>query len=126
MTNFLTIQQVLFIHTRIIDQTGGSHGIRDLKLLQSALGRPRSTFDNEELYPTDIEKAAALAESLINNHPFIDGNKRTGIAVMVLFLEINDTVLKASNQDIVDLGLAIAKSELKIGQIVSWLRLHNK
>ena len=73
-----------------------------------------------------LKKAAALAESLINNHPFIDGNKRTGIAVMVLFLEINDTVLKASNQDIVDLGLAIAKSELKIGQIVSWLRLHNK
>ena len=90
------------------------------------MGRPKATFDNDELYPTELEKAAALVESLINNHPFVDGNKRTGIAIMVLFLEINNRVLEASNKDIIELGLGIAKSEYKITKIITWLRLHTK
>lgn len=126
MTNYLSIQQVLFIHTRVIDQTGGAHGIRDLHLLQSALSRPKTTFDKKELYPTELEKSAALIESLVNNHPFIDGNKRTGITVMVMFLEINDKKIKATNQDIIELGLGIAKSKYKYEQIVSWLQTHTK
>jgi death-on-curing protein len=126
MTSYLSIQQVLFIHTRVIDQTGGGHGIRDLHLLQSALSRPKTTFDKKELYPTELEKAAALIESLVNNHPLIDGNKRTGITVMVMFLEINDKKIKATNKDIIELGLGIAKSKYNYKQIVSWLKTHTK
>ena len=87
---YLSPEQVLFIHARLIAETGGEHGVRDIGLLQSAVARPKATFDNKELYPDVANKAAALMESLINNHPFVDGNKRTGITAAVLFLRINN------------------------------------
>ncbi len=74
---YLSAEQVLFIHSRLIDETGGSHGIRDTGLLQAAVERPKATFGGKDLYPDIFYKAAALLESLIKNHPFIDGNKRT-------------------------------------------------
>ena len=77
MTIFLTPQQVLFIHARLIDTTGGEHGLRDLGLLESAVARPQATFDGNELYPTIFLKTAALMDSLAHNHPFVDGNKRS-------------------------------------------------
>jgi death on curing protein len=74
----ISIKEAEQIHKILIDTFGGAHGIRDLSALESALSRPFQTFDDKELYPTAIDKAAALAESILNNHPFVDGNKRTG------------------------------------------------
>jgi death-on-curing protein len=87
--NHLTPEQVLFIHSRLVTETGGSHGLRDLALLESAVARPRATFDSKELYPDLFTKAAALMDSLIKNHHFLDGNKRTGITATGLFFRIN-------------------------------------
>lgn len=81
MTRYLTVPQILFIHARLIDETGGAHGLRDLGALEAASARPQATFAEQELYPDFFSKAAALLDSLINNHPFVDGNKRTGITV---------------------------------------------
>ena len=75
----LTAEQVLFIHYRLIEETGGIHGIRDIPLLQSAVARPMATFGSDDLYPDIFSKAAALMHSIIKNHPFVDGNKRTSI-----------------------------------------------
>jgi death-on-curing protein len=80
---YLSATQVLFVHSRLIDTTGGAHGIRDLGLLQSAVSRPKATFGGKDLYPDIFHKAAALMESLVKNHPFIDGNKRTAITSRV-------------------------------------------
>ena len=89
MTHYLTPEQVLFIHSRLVDETGGAHGIRDLGMLLSALGRPQATFQGKDLYSDLFSKAAALMDSLVRNHPFIDGNKRTAITSTAIFLRIN-------------------------------------
>ena len=81
----ISIESVLLLHKRIIRQSGGKLGLRDFKGLQSALAQPRMTFEGKDLYPTTVEKACVLGFSLINNHPFMDGNKRIGHAVMELF-----------------------------------------
>jgi death-on-curing protein len=96
-------------------------GLRDQKLLESALARPYQTFDNKELYKTPIEKAASLIESLINNHPFIDGNKRFAYVAMRLTLLEYDIDLNASENDKYDFVISIAKGELKFEGICSWL-----
>ncbi len=83
---YLTLNEVLELYRRILEQSGGSMGIHDLGALQSALAQPRMTFGGEELYPAIVEKASALGLFLIKNHPFVDGNKRTGHAVMETFL----------------------------------------
>jgi len=124
--HFLTPEQVLFIHARLIAETGGEHGVRDLGLLQSAVFRPQAVFDGNELYPDIYHKAAALLESLVNNHPFVDGNKRTGITSAVMFLKINNYSLTASNQELETFVLSIASGEHTVDSIVEWLRLHSK
>ena len=86
---FVTLREVLELHPRVLEQSHGLFGIRDLGGLQSALAQPRMTFDGEDLYPTLIEKASALGFSIIQNHPFIDGNKRTAHAAMEIFLILN-------------------------------------
>ena len=80
--HYLTLNQVLDLYSQIMEQSGGAVGIRNLSALESALNQPRMTFDGESLYPTIVEKASALGFSIIKNHPFVDGNKRTGHAVM--------------------------------------------
>lgn len=122
MTLYLTIEQILFIHARLIDETGGGHGVRDLGLLQSATARPQAVFDGKDLYPDLFTKTAALSESLINNHPFLDGNKRTGIASAGLFLRINGVDLTASNKLLLQFTLNIAKSLHNVDSITEWLR----
>ena len=82
---YLTAEQVLFIHARLIEETGGSHGVRDLDMLLSALGRAQASFDEQDLYPDLFSKTAALMDSLIRNHPFVDDNKRTGVTAAGLF-----------------------------------------
>jgi death-on-curing protein len=126
VTIFLTEEQVLFIHFRLLSETGGEHGLRDLGLLQSAVARPRQKFDNEELHQNIFEKAAALMESLVNDHPFIDGNKRTGIACTVLFLRQNGAPFSAGNSELEKFTLRVASSKINRSQIAEWLKKHSR
>ena len=121
---YLSPHQVLFLHARLIEETGGSHGVRDMGLLLSALGRPQATFEGKDLHPTIYQKAATLSDSMINNHPFVDGNKRTGIGAAVLFLSQNGYVLIASNQELLDLTMEIVQKKTAIDTIANWFERH--
>jgi death-on-curing protein len=125
VTVYLTAEQVLFIHYRLVSETGGEHGVRDLGSLESAVARPRATFDRQELYPDIFEKAAALMESLIKNHPFVDGNKRTGITCAVLFLQQNGISFSARNADLVKFTLRATSSSAGRSEITKWLKKHS-
>lgn len=120
--NYLTPEQVLFLHARLIEETGGSHGVRDIGLLLSALGRSQASFEESDLYPDVFSKAAALMDSLIRNHPFLDGNKRTGVMAAGLFLLRNGYRLNASNASLESLALDIAQSKVAIEEMATWLR----
>ena len=91
---FIDFEELEFFHDRIIERTGGSKGIRDKDLLESAINKPFQTFDGEDLYKDIIDKISAITFSLINNHGFIDGNKRIGVSVMLLLLKLNDIEIK--------------------------------
>ena len=119
---YLTPEQVLFLHAQLVSETGGSHGVRDLNLLLSALGRPQASFDALDLYPDIFTKAAALLDSLIRNHPFVDGNKRTGIAAAGIFLLINGHKLIATNPALEAFTLEVARSEHSLPEIAAWLQ----
>lgn len=121
----LSPHQVLFLHARLVEETGGSHGVRDMGLLLSALGRPQATFEGKDLHPTIFQKAAALSDSMINNHPFVDGNKRSGIGAAVLFLSLNGCVLTVSNQELLDLTMEIAQKKTTIETIANWFERHS-
>jgi death-on-curing protein len=120
--DFLSAEQILFIHARLIEETGGSHGVRDLNGLLAAVGRPQGSFDDQELYPDLFSKAAALMDSLIRNHPFTDGNKRTGVTAAGLFLRRNGYNLTATNADLVEIAMGIARSQYTLEEITSWLQ----
>ncbi len=117
---YLTTVQILFLHSRLIAETGGSAGVRDVALLESAVARPQATYGGEELYPDIFAKAAALMQSLVNNHPFVDGNKRVGIAATALFLQRNGHRLVASNQEVEEFTLAVARGERSFDDIAAW------
>ncbi|WP_045442264.1 type II toxin-antitoxin system death-on-curing family toxin [Picosynechococcus sp. NKBG042902] len=119
---FLTLIEVLALHHRVIEQSGGAFGIRDLGLLASAIAQPRMTFSGEDLYSSLFEKATALGFSIIMNHPFVDGNKRTGHAVMETFLVLNGMEINASVDEQEYVVLAIASGELGREALVEWLR----
>jgi len=119
---YLTAEQVLFIHARLITETGGSHGVRDLGMLLSAIGRPQTSFDDQDLYPDLFRKAAALLDSLIRNHPFVDGNKRTGITAAALFLRFNGYELHATNSELEKLALEAARSQQNVDNIATWFQ----
>ena len=121
----LSAEQVLFIHSRIVDETGGSHGIIDLGLLESAVARPRATFRGKDLYPTLFHKAAALMESLIKSHPFVDGNKRTAITSAGIFLQMNGHMLQASQREVVDFTMALATKKAEFEHVVEWFMKHS-
>ena len=123
---YLTAEQVLFIHARLIAETGGEHGVLDLGLLQSAVARPRASFDRHDLYPDTYSKAAALLESLIGNHAFVDGNKRTAITSVGLFLRINGYHLTASNQELEEFTLQCAQGLIPLEQMITWLKSHSQ
>ena len=122
---YLTAEQVLFLHARLITETGGSHGLRDLGLLQSAIARPQASFEGMNMYPDLFTQAAALLDSLARNHPFVDGNKRTAIAAVALFLRCNGHVLTATNDEVVAFTLSVARSEVTLGDMADWLSLHS-
>ena len=118
----ILVEDVIKLHDKSIDDFGGAKGVRDTGLLESALARPFQTFGGEDLYPTVFEKAAALAESLIINHPFIDGNKRTGILTMVTFLFEYNFALTAREDDLYNFTISISTGETKFDDIVQWLK----
>lgn len=123
-TLFLTLEQILTIHTDQIERYGGSHGLRDLGLLESAVYRPGSTFGGGELYPTIFKKASALVHSLLLNHPFVDGNKRTAVASMVLFLEANKQKFSISEKELIDFALWVENNKPSIEEIAAWIEKH--
>ena len=119
---YLSAEQILFIHARLIEETGGSHDVRDLGILLSAIGRPQASFDDQDLYADLFSKAAALMESLIRNHPFIDGNKRTGVTAAGLFLRRNGYRLTANNADFVTITMKMAQSQGDLEELTAWFR----
>jgi len=122
---YLTIEEVLLLHARLIQRTGGSGGVRDLGLLDSALARPQATFGGEDLYPSLWHKAAALMHSLVKNHPFVDGNKRTALTATGLFLELNGYTLTATNEEAIDFTRQAAVGEVDVEFMAAWLESHS-
>lgn len=114
-------EQVFKIHTSLIKETGGIDGIRDENLLDSALNSPFQTFDTKDLYPEISDKAAQLSFSIIKNHPFLDGNKRIGVHIMLVFLTLNNIKLLYSQKELIDLGLKIADSSFSRDDIKNWI-----
>lgn len=112
------------IYNRVMTQSGGSVGILDLGALESAVAQPRMTFNGKELYPTIVEKASAFGYSLIQNHPFVDGNKRAGHAAMEMFLMLNGHEISASVDEQEDIVLGVASGKIDRNAFTDWLRSH--
>ena len=111
---FLTVKDVLLLHNLAIDESGGSHGLRSLALLESAVARPQASFGGEDLYPTIFLKAGALVHSLLRNHPFVDGNKRSSMYSAMTFLELNGYRFVAKQKEVVNFALKIENKRLSI------------
>ncbi len=124
MTRYLSLAEVLKLHGLIIAKSGGSDGLRDLGMLESALGQPRQTFGGEDLYPSLTSKAAALGFSLIMNHPFIDGNKRVGHAATEVVLMLNGFELAAEIDDAEAEILAVAAGQRTRDEFQAWIEKH--
>lgn len=120
----ITLKEALVIHQLTINKFGGSYGVRDMNLLESAIQRPNSTFDGKNLYPDPIAKAAAIIESIVKNHPFSDGNKRTGYILMRLVLLKSNFDIKASEKEKYEFVIKIAEGKLDFDEIKSWIE-HN-
>ncbi|MCX7681911.1 MAG: type II toxin-antitoxin system death-on-curing family toxin [Anaerolineae bacterium] len=124
MMRYLTLREVLEIYSRVMQQSGGMAGIRDLGALESAVAQPRMTSGEEELYPTIVEKAVALGFSRVQNHPFVDGNKRTAHAAMETFLVLNGYEVCATVDEQERVMLQIASGEMKREGLVDWPYAH--
>jgi len=116
--------EILFIHQMIIKETGGSHGVRDEGLLDSAIYMPYMTFDGADLYPLLEDKASRLCFGLVKNHPFIDGNKRIGAIAMRAFLCANGVEVHYSQSELIDCILSLAKGELSAEELTAWIIAH--
>lgn len=116
----LTVAEILFLHHMLVKKAGGAPGIRDLGLLQSAAARPFAGFAGKS--PSAFDKAAVLAHSIIANHPFVDGNKRTGIVAAGISLRINSSLLKLPQEEMVAFTLRIARGEADWPEISGWLK----
>jgi death-on-curing protein len=123
MTKF-SKDKVLLLHQYIAAETGGSVGLRDEGLLESALEGAFATFEGKELYPTKEEKAARIGASLVSNHAFLDGNKRIGMYVMLTFLEVNGIRVECTDEDIVRAGLSLADGSMDYEKLLAWIREH--
>jgi len=123
---YLRAEHVLQMHSFIIDETGGLHGIRDHGRLESAIARPQQNVFGQELHPTVFDKAAAYAHAIIFDHPFVDGNKRTAMTAAFVFLEDNGYVSIAEQGEIQEYALKIVKKKLDIPVIAAWLKKHSR
>jgi len=120
----LTKEQILLLHTQLIETTGGSDGIRDMGLLESALENPFQSYGGEELYPSIQAKAARLCYGLVKNHAMIDGNKRLGCHAMLVFLALNGYEMEYTQEELSDLILDVAADRKQCGDILQWLLMH--
>lgn len=121
---YLSLEEVLDLHQRMIQRFGGAPGIRDLGALQSAVAQPRMTFGQQDLYTSLSEKAAALCYSLVMNHPFVDGNKRVAHYAMETFMILNGQELAASVAEAETLMLSLAAGETPREELVAWIGVH--
>ena len=117
-------EKILLLHQLIAAETGGSVGVRDEGLLESALESAFAGFGDREFYPTKEEKAAKIGFSLVSNHAFVDGNKRIGMYIMITFLEVNGIYLDCTNEDVVMVGLALAEGKYKYDELLNWIKDH--
>jgi death-on-curing protein len=124
VTRYLTLAEVLSLHADLLATSGGAAGFRDLGRVQAALAQPMATFDGTELYPTVVTKAAALGFSLIQGHPFVDGNKRIGHAALEVFLVLNGFEIVASVDVQEATVLAVAAGSLSREELTTWLERH--
>lgn len=120
----LTVDEIIGLHSKLIAQTGGSEGVRDRGLLESAVYSAQSGFGNEEVYPTVEEKAARLMYSIIGNHSFIDGNKRIGVLVMLMTLKLNGISMEYTQQELTQLGLSVASGKADFNTILAFIEKH--
>ncbi len=122
---FLKISQVLFIHDQMVKRFGGSHGIRDIGLIESAVARPQATFGGKHLYSSLFDRAAALLQSLLKKHPFVDGNKRTALVSAGVFLKKNGYKLINNHKQEVEFAIRVDNGNLTVEQISKWLKEHS-
>ena len=120
----LTVDEIIKIHSLLCRKTGGSDGLRDRGLLESAVYSAEMTFGDAEIYPTLFEKCARLCYALTSNHPFADGNKRIGILVMLTTLRLNNAVLKFTQEELIILSLSLASGKLSYENVLSWIKTH--
>jgi death-on-curing protein len=123
---YLTLAEVLDLHHRVIEQSGGADGVRDLGGIESAVAQPQMTFGGDELYPTIESKATALCFSLVMNHPFVDGNKRIGHAAMEIFLVLNGYELSADVDDAEKVILNLAAGKFSRERLLQWVTSHTQ
>ena len=124
--SFLTLDEALAIHAHQIERYGGALGLRDRGLLESALAMPEATFAGEYLHPSLPEQAAAYLFHLVKNHPFVDGNKRVGLASSLAFLRLNGIRIRATDDDLVDLVMGVAEGRQTKADVAVFLREHSK
>lgn len=124
MTRYVTLEQVIALHDRVIAQSGGASGLRDPGALESAIAQPQMTFDSVDLYPTLAEKAASLAHALAGNHPFVDDNKRVAHAAMETMLVLNNYEVGASVDEQERMFLDVASGSISRAELAEWLQSH--
>lgn len=122
MTLYLSLEQILRIHERQVEQFGGAAGLRDRGALEAAVSRPQATFGGDDLYPDPAAKAAALMHSLLGNHPFLDGNKRAAAMSAELFLLFNGFEILADEEELEAVTMAAARGELGAEELGIWFR----
>lgn len=120
----MTKEQILLLHTQLLEATGGSNGIRDMGLLESALESPFQSYGGEELYPSIQAKAARLCYGIVKNHAMIDGNKRIGCHAMLVFLALNGYEIEYTQKELSDLILDVAAGKKQYKDILQWLLIH--
>lgn len=123
---YLSAKQILLMHSMVLDETGGLHGVRDNHVILSLEELPRQKIFGKELYPTAFLKAAVYARNIIMNHPFLDGNKRTGMTAAIVFLENNGYRFQARKGEIEKFALKIVRKSLNLETIAVWLKKHSK
>jgi death on curing protein len=122
----ITLELAYLIHTEVLLKHGGANGVRDLGGLQSAIARPYASFGGEFLYKSIYEQAASIGESIIINHPFIDGNKRTGYVLMETILRLGNIKIIANDDELYQFVIQISTGEINHEQIVEWLKVNTK
>ena len=126
MIRYLKAEEILLLHALIIDETGGTHGVRDVNLLASIAERPQATFDGKELHLDFFTKAAVLCEGLVNYHVFVDGNKRTAFITLGRFIALNGYMLETTSIEVEETMIGIAEKKIELKVLTDWIRSHSR